>query len=224
MTKSLGSRFLAVGLFAIAFACVEASVVVYLRGYFGIEDLVRDVPPLDRYIAGVELSREAATLFMLLFVGWAVGRSWQSRLGYAFFAFGLWDVFYYVWLRVFLDWPRSLLDTDILFLIPLPWWGPVLSPVLIALVCIVGGAFAVVADARGRKIRPRAIEWVSTFVGMGIVLYTFMADAIAALPATAEELNDLRPTAFPWTIYLAGLVVMSWPVLKCTWPGPREPE
>ena len=46
--------------------------------------------------------------------------------------FGVWDIFYYVFLRVLVTWPASLLDWDILFLIPLPWVGPVLAPVLIA--------------------------------------------------------------------------------------------
>ena len=45
-----------------------------------------------------------------------------------FWAFGLWDICYYVWLWVILRWPASLLDFDVLFLIPLPWIGPVLAP------------------------------------------------------------------------------------------------
>ena len=41
-------------------------------------------------------------------------------------AFGIWDIFYYVFLKIIYDWPKSLFDWDILFLIPLPWWGPVI--------------------------------------------------------------------------------------------------
>ena len=36
-------------------------------------------------------------------------------------------------------WPTSLFDWDILFLLPLPWWGPVLAPVCIAVLMIVWG-------------------------------------------------------------------------------------
>jgi hypothetical protein len=44
-----------------------------------------------------------------------------------------WDIFYYVFLRL-ISGPKTLLDWDILFLLPLPWWGPVLAPVSMALV------------------------------------------------------------------------------------------
>ena len=75
---------------------------------------------------------------MLLAVGWIAGTKIQSRLGYSFFAFGLWDIFYYIFLKVFIGWPNSVMDPDILFYIPLPWWGPVLAPVLISVLMIVG--------------------------------------------------------------------------------------
>jgi len=50
-----------------------------------------------------------------------------------------------VFLRKLCVGSHSLLDWDILFLLPLPWWGPVLAPVLIALLMIVWGD----ADLRG---------------------------------------------------------------------------
>ncbi|MGD2080540.1 MAG: hypothetical protein PVJ36_05370, partial [Nitrospirota bacterium] len=43
--------------------------------------------------------------------------------------FALWDIFYYVFLRVWLGWPRTMMDMDVLFLIPGPWVAPVLLPV-----------------------------------------------------------------------------------------------
>jgi len=76
---------------------------------------------------------------MLLSIGWIAGNMFQSRVAFAFITFGLWDIFYYIWLRVFIGWPQSILEPDLLFLIPLPWWGPVLSPVLIALLMVIGG-------------------------------------------------------------------------------------
>src|SRR6266540_4205903 len=115
-----------VAVYALAMAYVEAATVVYLRRVFGVVDLVQDVASYDPRLASIEIGREAATLVMLLSVGFAAGRSRQARLGFALYAFGLWDVLYYVWLKILLGWPGSILTQDVLFLVPLPWWGPVL--------------------------------------------------------------------------------------------------
>ena len=80
---------------------------------------------------------------IMLLDGWNLGGPhWRSRLGYAAIAFGVWDIFYYVFLKMMCGWPHSLVDWDILFLIPLPWWGPVLAPVLIASLMIAWGTLA----------------------------------------------------------------------------------
>src|SRR3990172_5513987 len=108
-----------VGLFAIAMAYLESGVVVYLRRLYGINDLILSVPPFDPQIGAIELGRELATLVMLLAMGWVAGKKFQSRLGFAVFAFGVWDIFYYIWLRVFIGWPQTAFDPDLLFLLPL---------------------------------------------------------------------------------------------------------
>jgi len=210
-----------VALFAVTMAYVEAAAVVYLRRIYGVTDLIRDMAPFDPPIARIELGRELATLIMIGTLGCSVGRSRQSRWGFACFVFGMWDVFYYLWLKVMLGWPGSLLEPDILFLIPLPWWGPVLTPVLIAILASVGGALAVIAEDRGATIRPGLAQWSAFVAGSLAALYAFMADAFAALPASAEELGRLKPTTFLWPVYLAGLALMSWSVLQATWPHPR---
>lgn len=199
-----------VALFALAMAYLEAAVVIYLRRIYGITDLVRDVAAYDPALAAVEAGREAATLVMLVAAGLAAGRTRQARAGFALFAFGLWDILYYAWLRVLIGWPRTLLDQDILFLIPLPWWGPVLSPVLIALLAAAGGALAVVHDDRGRVLRPGPAGWCALGAGIVAVLYAFMADALRALPADPETLSRMRPTAFSWPVYSAGLLAMAF--------------
>ena len=211
-----------VALFAAAMAFLEAAVVVYLRRILGVTDLVRDMAPFDPQIARVELGREVATLIMIGALGWAVGRSLQTRLGFACFTFGVWDIFYYAWLKLLLDWPGSLLEADVLFLIPLPWWGPVLSPVLIALLAVIGGAQAVLDEDRGFVIRPGPARWAAFLAGTLAALYAFMADAIAALPASAEELGRLKPSPFPWPVYLAGFTLMAWSVLGAVFSPSRK--
>jgi hypothetical protein len=199
-----------VGLFAIAMAYLESAVVVYLRRIYGISDLILSVPPFDPQIGAIELGRELATLVMLLTVGWVAGRKFQSQLGLAIFAFGVWDIFYYIWLRVFIGWPRTLLDPDLLFLIPLPWWGPVLAPVLIAALMIAGGVLAVINDDRRQTtVRLQPAEWAVFIAGNLAMLYAFMSDALAALPADTQTLSQLRPSEFNWPVYLVGFAVLA---------------
>ena len=202
-------RLVPVALFAAAFAYAEAAVVVYLRRLVGVVEPWRDASVYDPAIAALEVGREAATLLMLFALGWACGRNAQTRVGCALVAFGLWDIFYYVWLKVLLGWPASILTPDILFLIPLPWWGPVVTPVLVAIVLAAAGAAAIALDDRGVAVRVGALDLLLTVAGVVLVLYAFMADAIAVLPATAEMLSQVRPTGFRWGPYVVGLFLLA---------------
>ncbi len=132
-------RFGVVAVWAVAFAVVEAMVVFYIRRLFALEYHVRFsseyTPAGFHFPSGYldyERAREAATLVMLLAAAYLAGRTWPQRLAYYLVAFGVWDLFYYVWLYVLLGWPQSLSDRDLLFLIPNEWWGPVWEPVLIS--------------------------------------------------------------------------------------------
>lgn len=210
-------KIIPVGIFAVSMAFVEAAVVVYIRRIYSIGDLLLDVPPFDPILAPIEVGRELATLIMLLSVGWAVGKSLQARLSFTFFTFGVWDVFYYFWLIIFIGWPDSLLSTDILFLIPLPWWGPVIAPVLIACLMIAGGVFALMAEGRGRKIKFSNTEGASLISGIVIMLYSFMEDALRLLPADANTLSQIRPAGFNWPIYTIGLLLAGYGVMHAVW-------
>ena len=206
-----------VGIFAISFAFVEASVVVYLRQMYGIHNLLRDIPAFDSMIAFVEVGREFSTLVMLFAAGWATGRSFQSRLGFAFFAFGLWDIFYYIWLKLFINWPESLLTPDILFLIPLPWWGPVIGPVLLAALMIIGGSLAVIAADYEHSIQFSALEIITLLGGILVMLYSFMENSLSALPANLDTLSQLRPSTFSYHIYIPGLIVTVYILIRAYW-------
>jgi len=211
-----------VGLFAIAMAYVESTVVVYIRRIYGISDLLLDIPSFDPVLAPIEVGRELATLIMLLAVGFAVGKSLQSRLSFTFIIFGVWDIFYYIWLRLFIGWPNSLFSQDILFLIPLPWWGPIIAPVLIACLMVVGGILAVISEDNGCRIMLSAFDWTTLIPGVLIMLYSFMEDAISIIPADVETLAQLRPTSFNWPIYILGLVITGYAVLHTTWPHKQK--
>ena len=53
-----------------------------------------------------------------------------------FVAFTVWDLTYYLFLRVLTGWPTSLTDTDVFFLIPVPWLGPVATAVVASAVVL----------------------------------------------------------------------------------------
>lgn len=210
-------KIIPVGLFAVSMAYLEAAVVVYIRRIYGISDLLLDIPPFDPLFAPIEVGRELATLIMLLSVGWAVGKSLQARLSYTFIIFGVWDIFYYIWLRLFIGWPKSLFSPDILFLIPLPWWGPVVAPLLIACLMIAGGVFALIAEDKGLKIQFSITEGAALISGVLILLYSFMEDALWILPADANTLSQIRPSSFNWPIYIVGLLLAGYGVLHAIW-------
>ena len=126
-------------------------------------------------------------------------------------AFGAWDIFYYVFLRLMSGWPKTLLDWDILFLLPLPWWGPVLAPVSIALVMILWGTHATQSDDAVTDAR-----WPSALgcAGISIALAVFMIDAWRALPHGRDAVLQVLPTTFNWPLFSVALLLMASPVLR----------
>ncbi len=201
-------------LYAAAMAWVESAVVFYLRVMIDrVEPYQPDPLPLTTLGLGrVEVAREAATLIMLLAVGWLAGRTHRARLGYTLLAFGVWDILYYVFLIPMTGWPRSLLDWDVLFLLPLPWWGPVLAPVSISVLMIACGAllsqFNVAAPQQA---------WLLNFAGVGVALYVFMADSLQVIGAGVEGVRMVLPVSFNWPLFSAALVLLSAPVISQLW-------
>jgi hypothetical protein len=66
------------------------------------------------------------------------------------------------------------------------------------------------------------MSWTNAAVaaaGIALVLYTFMSDAIGALPNGAEAVRRVRPSDFQWALFALGFVAMSWAGLRVTWPG-----
>jgi len=205
------TRWAIVVAFAIAMAWVEAASVFYIRAIVNrIEPYQADPLPLHAALGTVELWREAATLVMIAMVGLLAGRTWRRRLGYAALAFGVWDIFYYVFLRLISGWPRTLLDWDILFLLPLPWWGPVLAPVSIALVMILWGTLA---TGSGDDAADSRWAWGLGWAGVVLALAVFMIDSWRALPGGREAILRVLPVTFNWPLFWVALLLMASPAL-----------
>ncbi len=192
--------------YGVAMAFLESAVVVYLQRALEIQ--VGVLFPLQdpagvRDLAAIEVGREAATLVMLAAVGWLAGRSALERLAWTAVAFGTWDILYYAWLWVFLGWPPSPSTWDLLFLIPVPWAGPVWSPVAVSL-ALVGFGLAAAARLRaGRAVRVGRPQLAAGLLGGLVVIVAFCWNAPLLVDGGV-------PTDFPWPVFAAGMALAAW--------------
>jgi hypothetical protein len=198
-------------IWAIAFAYVEAAVVEYLRGLYYPPDSGGFKFPLltldQIMIQGrehwlrlvIELGRELSTLAMLATVAIVAARNTREWWGYFMVAFGVWDLFYYVWLKVFLDWPASLMTWDLLFLVPVPWVSPVLAPVIVALAMTASGLTVLFYEARGQALVTSWLDWTFLTIGGVIVIVSFCMDY-------ENIIAGGLPAPFNWPLFLLGLL------------------
>lgn len=197
---------ISVVVFATAMAYMESAVVVYLQRALGITpDRLFPLQNGDIVgnLAAIEVGREFATLIMLAAIGWMLGRSWVDRLAWTSVAFGIWDIGYYFWLWIFIGWPHSPATWDVLFLIPVPWAGPVWAPIVVSAALI---GFGLAAARRAGQGRPPQVRWIYTAGAIGggaVVVTSFAANAPALL---AGEM----PGWFPWPVFVAGMAVSCW--------------
>ncbi len=127
-------RLLVTALFGAAFGFVEAAVVVYLRAATGLwpGPQVKALAAFPETLLRIECFREAATMIMLGGIALLAGKSAKEKGIVFLWTFAVWDIFYYVWLRLTIGWPTSLISSDVLFLIPAPWVAQVWFPLLVS--------------------------------------------------------------------------------------------
>jgi hypothetical protein len=142
-----------------AFGYVEAAVVYYLRALMNFHEnyslvhyktllnlgFITFISPqhpllISNRITNVEKFREVATIVLLVAVAYVAGKNARQRVGAFLVTFACWDIFYYVFLKIIANWPSSLMTKDVFFLLPVPWIGPVITPLIIAAAMLVCGA------------------------------------------------------------------------------------
>ena len=188
-----------VAIFAIAMGLLEAVCVIYIReiilpaGY----DLTNPIAPLENL--PYELIREACTLIMLVAVAWLAGFNIKSRIFYFFILFGIWDIFYYAGLKYWLDWPATWLGWDCLFLIPEPWYGPVLAPLIISLYFIAAGIILLIRERLTLNARIPVITILLNIAAFGVWYWSFVKNSFLI---HTEGYPDV---SYSWLLFSAGL-------------------
>ena len=196
-----------VTLFAVAMGFLEAAVVVYLRELYYPDGFRLPMLVLPDHIALIELLRELATLLMLFAVAMLAGTDRTDRFFVFTYVFGVWDIVYYLGLWAFLGWPESLYTWDILFLIPLPWLGPVFYPVVVSLMLIGGFLVYDALRTRGHALRPTVSEWLLACAGACVIVVAFCWNW-RTVPA-----GEI-PTSFPAAIFFTGLLLGTAPFVR----------
>jgi len=226
---SYRSRLLWLAVFAVAMGFLEGIVVIYLRELYYPQGFNFPLKLMSPELVRIEWIREITTLVMLAAVGIIAGRNNLQRLMYFLFTFGIWDIFYYVALKLLIGWPASLLTWDLLFLIPVSWLSPVLAPVICSVTMIVMALLITGKQEQGLAVDPRPVDWLLITGGAVIILYTFLVDYMKlvfdsgilvpgnASDASGQLLNMITnylPGTYNWFFFIIGELMITAAIVK----------
>jgi hypothetical protein len=199
--------------FALAFGYIEGAVAHYLRMHLypgGFDDTISLV--VDSHTLAVEVGRELCTLLLMVAVAALTRGPFIRRLASFAYVFAIWDLSYYAALWLFEGWPSSLYDWDLLFLVPIPWFSPVLAPMAISAIGIVGAVSVhVILDRRGKLVVP----WHGlTLVNAALVAWevSFMAH---------QGPHTTFPVHYRWWLFIMGVAFASSGYLLTWWRNSR---
>ncbi len=213
------SRLVWLAFFAVAMGFLEGIVVIYLRELYYPQGFDFPLKLMSPELVSIEWIREITTLIMLAAVGIIAGRNNLQRLLYFLFTFGVWDIFYYVALKLLIGWPASLLSWDLLFLIPWSWLGPVIAPVINSLTMIFMAVFIIRKEESVPEVKLRPIDMVLIIIGGVMILYTYLIDYLKLMidsgvigsgssPDVREQLLNMitnyLPGSFNWLLFITG--------------------
>lgn len=211
MKDSLRNRIFWLVAFSIAMGFLEAAVVIYLRELYYPKGFAFPLTLMSDTNAIVELLREAATIIMLLGLGMLAGRTYNERFAFFISSFAIWDIFYYVFLKLFLDWPESFFTWDILFLIPVPWVGPVLDPIIISFTMIFLAACLLYRDRQSSNYRLNEKEWILLITGSLVVIGSWTWEYLQysfAAGDPMDALNSFVPQTYLWWVFWIGEAIL----------------
>ena len=196
--KSWHKRYIWSAVLFIALAYIESAVVVYLRALYYPRGFGFPLQEMSLLVYLTEAGREAATIVVLTAVACLAEKTHKGRFFLFLYGFGIWDIFYYVWLKALVNWPATLLDWDVLFLIPLPWVAPVLSPILISLLFI---TVAVSANHLAARCMSKPFGLVDRL----LLFAAAIAIVASFLWKTRSVTEQEVPRDFPWWLWGIGV-------------------
>jgi hypothetical protein len=167
---------LIVTLFFIALGYIESAVVIYMREILYPAGFQFPLAPIEMNLAITEILRELATLVILVCIGMITGRSFSEGFAWCLYSFAIWDLFYYIFLKLLIDWPESLMTWDILFMIPTTWVGPVITPVIVSLTMILLAMILVYFNRKTEALKINRIEWGILITGSIILILSWTWD------------------------------------------------
>ncbi len=209
--------------FSIAMGLFESVLVIYLQELYYPDGFAFPLKQIPHHILNFEYLREISTIVMLICVGLVAGKNFSERFAYFLYSFGVWDIFYYVWLKVLINWPTSLLTWDVLFLIPVIWVGPVLAPVICSLTMILLGQAIIYLRKKGFNVKIKLREWVLIILGAVIIFTCFIRDYTKLIieggfssqlseletnPEFQKIISEYIPTYFNWYLFSFGEVLI----------------
>lgn len=205
-------------MFSAAFGYVEAAVVAYLRSIYtplrahfysgsanelfpllSLEQL-QTLGPEHLLRLKTELGREFATLLMLAGSAVIAARNMREWVAAFLICFGIWDITFYLFLKLLLQWPASLLTWDILFLLPVPWTGPVITPVLVSLSMIGSGMILLWREYHGYPVHLTGVRWGLILLGGILIFAAFIGDF-------RNTASGGTPHPFNWILFVSGEAV-----------------
>lgn len=226
--QTLKKTLIFITIFSIAMGFLESSVVVYLRELYYPGGNLFPLVPMKTNIIIIELLRESATLIMLLSAGFLAGRNFSTRFAWFIYSFAIWDIFYYFFLKLILNWPESLLTWDILFLLPTLWTGPVIAPLIISLSMIIFGVGIIFFCEKYKNARIQITEWSLLISGSLVLIIAFSWDYNSFLlekfsfkdimnNAKGREIMSYSltyiPRIFNWFLFIIGQIIIFFGIL-----------
>ncbi len=217
--RRIGPVIFWVIIFSIAMGFFESALVVYLRELYYPNGFNFPLQMMDAEILKTELFREAFSLLMIIAVAFIAGRRPMERFAFFLLIFAIWDISYYMFLKLILNWPESFMTFDILFLIPLTWTGPVLAPVINSITMIMLAFLIIRITSKNGKTISKLPEWILLLFGSLVIIIAYtMEYAIFMLKyfsfaelislrnseALLKHATEFIPIHFAWKIFIIG--------------------